>query len=66
MALLRELRASNGLSMIFICHNLALVQSFCDQVLVMHGGEVVEAGRPDDLIRAPHSAYTRQLVEAAL
>ena len=66
MALLRELRASNGLSMIFICHNLALVQSFCDQVLVMHGGEVVEAGRPDDLIRAPRSAYTRQLVEAAL
>lgn len=66
MQLLRELRASNGLSIILICHNLALVQSFCDQVLVMHGGEVVERGHPDDLIRAPRSAYTRQLVEAAL
>lgn len=45
---------------------LALVQSFCHRVLVMHEGRVVEEGTPDQVIHAPASPYTRQLVEASL
>lgn len=64
--LLGELRGANGLSYLFICHNLALVQSFCDRVLVMHRGQVVEEGTPDQVILTPKSPYTQQLVASVL
>ena len=66
MALLAQLRESGGLSILFICHNLALVQSFCDRVLVMEAGRVVEEGTPDEVIRGPRTACARRLVDAAL
>lgn len=66
MELLRSLRQKEQLSFLFICHNLALVQSFCDRVLVMHAGKIVEEGPTDKIIRAPRSEYTRRLVDAAL
>ena len=50
----------------FICHNLALVQSFCDKVLVLYDGKVVESGKPDNIINAPQEAYTKKLVDAVL
>lgn len=64
--LLQSLQKANGLSYIFICHNLALVQMFCDRVLVMYEGKIVEEGTPDDVIMAPKSEYARQLVDAIL
>ena len=51
---------------IFICHNLALVQMFCDRVLVLYEGKVVESGIPDDIINEPKEEYTRRLVDAVL
>lgn len=53
-------------ALLFICRDLALVQSFCHRVLVMHEGRVVEEGTPDQVIHAPASPYTRQLAEASL
>ena len=64
MELLEELKDTHGLSFIFICHNLALVQSFCDKVLVLYDGKVVERGCPDDIINEPKDAYTKKLVDA--
>ena len=64
MELLEELKDTHGLSFIFICHNLALVQSFCDKVLVLYDGKVVERGCPDDIINEPKDAYTKKLVNA--
>lgn len=66
MELLQELKEKHGLSFIFICHNLALVQMFCDRVLVLYDGKVVESGRPDDIINEPKEEYTKKLVEAVL
>ena len=62
--LLEELKDTHGLSFIFICHNLALVQSFCDKVLVLYDGKVVESGKPDNIIKEPKEAYTKKLVDA--
>ena len=64
MELLEELKHTHGLSFIFICHNLALVQSFCDKVLVLYDGKVVESEKPDDIINEPKEAYTKKLVDA--
>ena len=65
MELLNSLKQENRLSFLFICHNLALVQSFCDRVLVMCEGKIVEDGTPEQIIQTPRSEYTRHLVDAA-
>ena len=50
MKCLKDLKEKKGLSFIFICHNLALVQMFCDRVIVMHDGQVEEEGTPEELM----------------
>ena len=65
MELLKSLKQENQLSFLFICHNLALVQSFCDRVLVMHEGKIVEEGTPEQIIQTPRSEYTKHFVDAA-
>lgn len=64
--LLRELQKSTGIAYIFICHNLALVQAFCDRLLVMQDGKFVEEGTPDEVIFHPQSDYTKQLIDSVL
>ena len=66
--LLGALRREQGgrLSILFISHDISLVQSFCDRVLVMHRGEIVEQGTPDELICRPQSEYTRRLIDSVL
>lgn len=64
--LLVSLRKDSGLSYLFICHNLALVQMFCSRVLVLYDGRIVESGTPDEVILSPKSEYTKCLVDAVL
>lgn len=68
IALLNELRRNRGaaLSILFICHDIALVQQFCDRVLVMYKGRIVEQGRPDDVIQNPQNDYTKRLIDSIL
>ena len=66
LALLTELRRELGLSILFICHDIALVQQFCDGVLVMYRGGIVEEGTPDEVIRNPRNDYTKRLIESIL
>lgn len=65
MELLQELKEKRGLSFIFICHNLALVQEFCDRVLVLYDGKNVEEGTTDKVILHPQNEYTKKLIESA-
>ena len=55
-----------GLAILFICHDISLVQQFCHRVLVMHRGEIVEQGTPDEVICRPQHAYTRHLIDSVL
>ena len=66
--LLNDLRAQQGqnLSILFICHDLSLVQQFADRVLVMHRGRIVEAGTPEKVIRSPKDDYTKRLIDSVL
>ena len=66
LELLSELKEKEGLSFLLICHDLALVQTFCDEVLVLCQGKVVERGVPDEIINHPGEDYTRVLVESVL
>ncbi len=66
--LLNELRMEhkNELSILFICHDIALVQEFCDRVLVMYKGEIVEQGETDEIISNPQNDYTKRLIDSVL
>ncbi len=64
--LLRSLRREKDLALIFICHDIALAQSFCDRLLVMSEGRVVEEGTPAEVIGSPRREYTKKLIDAAL
>lgn len=61
LAILDDLVAARGMGLIFISHDLELVASFCDRVLVMYAGRVVETCRARELDRARHP-YTRGLL----
>ena len=61
LAILDELVTSRGLGLIFISHDLNLVAGFCDRVLIMYAGRIVEECRAADLAAAKHP-YTRGLL----
>jgi peptide/nickel transport system ATP-binding protein len=65
ISLLRDLRDRLNVALIFICHDLNLVRSFADSVLVMQGGKVVEQGTAAALFEAPKHPYTQQLIAAS-
>ncbi|MCW3474568.1 ABC transporter ATP-binding protein [Limobrevibacterium gyesilva] len=64
--LLAELRRDLGLTLLFISHNLAVVEHICDEVAVMYLGRVVEHAETDALFRAPAHPYTRALLASVL
>jgi peptide/nickel transport system ATP-binding protein len=60
--LLRGLQQSMQLSLLFVTHNLALIRSFADRVVVMSRGHIVESGEVSDVFVAPRADYTRDLL----
>ncbi len=66
LELLMELKEKKNLSFLMICHDLALVQLFCDDVIVLHDGEVMEYGTMEEIIHHPKTDYTRRLIDSVL
>jgi peptide/nickel transport system ATP-binding protein len=63
--LLQDLQEDLGLTLLFIAHDLAVVDHLCDEVVVMYLGRVMEAGPVDAVIGSPAHPYTRALLSAA-
>ncbi|WP_083442197.1 ATP-binding cassette domain-containing protein [Nitriliruptor alkaliphilus] len=66
LALLDELRTDLGLTLVFISHNLAVVERFADRVAVMCLGQIVEVAPTEVLFNQPRHPYTQQLLSAIL
>ena len=62
--LLRKLQRENGLTYLFITHNLAVVEYLADVVCVMEKGKIIERGAVDDIFDRPREDYTRRLLSA--
>ncbi len=62
LALLKQLRQTHNLAMLFISHDLAVVSQVADRVAVMQRGRLVEQASAHDLFLAPQHSYTQQLL----
>ncbi|GJM39505.1 MAG: ABC transporter ATP-binding protein [Acidimicrobiales bacterium] len=62
--LLHDMRGRFGLTMIFIAHDLSVVNHIADRVMVMYLGKVCEVAAPGDLFRNPHHPYTELLISS--
>ena len=65
LLLLRNLVAGGARSVLLITHDLAVVSSLCDRVVVLYGGEVMEAGATVDVFTRPRHPYTKFLLASA-
>ena len=64
LKLLRDLRREQGVSDLFITHNIAVVEYIADHVAVMRAGRIVEQGACADVLQRPVDDYTRTLLAA--
>ncbi|WP_187429540.1 Glutathione import ATP-binding protein GsiA [Roseobacter fucihabitans] len=63
--LLASLCHSHGLTYLFVSHDLSVVRSVTDRVMVMQAGEIVEHGKTEQVFSKPKHPYTKQLIAAA-
>ena len=64
MNLLQELKEQLGLTLLFIAHDLSVVEHICDRIAVMYLGHIMEIDDAEDLLRNPAHPYTEALVSA--
>ena len=64
LELLEDLKARLGLSLMFITHDLGVVQHVADSLIVMNRGKIVESGDCAEVIRSPKAEYTRYLMDS--
>jgi peptide/nickel transport system ATP-binding protein/oligopeptide transport system ATP-binding protein len=62
--LLADLKEEFNLTYLFISHDLAVVEHFCNYTLVMNEGKLVEQGKTESVLNNPQDAYTRRLIDA--
>ena len=60
-----DIQDSLGLAVLFISHDLAVVASICDKIIVMNGGAILESGTLHEVLGSPKNEYTRSLLTAA-
>jgi peptide/nickel transport system ATP-binding protein len=61
---IRRIRSTTGVSVVYISHDLGVVRSIVDRVVVLYGGRIVEEGPVDEIFAAPTHPYTRRLIAA--
>jgi ABC-type glutathione transport system ATPase component len=64
LALIDRLKRENGMAVLFITHDMAVVAQMADRVVVMYRGKIIEEGRVQDIFENPRADYTRMLLAA--
>jgi peptide/nickel transport system ATP-binding protein len=65
LGLIYDLQQDTGMGLVLVTHDLGVVANMAEQVVVMHKGRVMEAGRAEHVLRTPAHAYTKKLFDAA-
>lgn len=66
MNLLKNIQKNRDMAILFICHDIALVQQFCDYVLVMDKGKIIEEGIPNEVILNQSQMFTQKLISSVI
>ncbi|MCD7838572.1 MAG: ABC transporter ATP-binding protein [Clostridiales bacterium] len=64
LELMQDLQKQLGMAIIIVTHDLGVIASMCDEIIVMYGGRVCERGTADDIFYAPAHSYTRGLLRS--
>lgn len=64
LTLIRNLASEHGTSVLFVSHDLAVISELCQRVFVFYGGEMIEHGSTDEILRRPRHPYTKMLLGA--
>jgi len=64
LSLLKDLQKKLGMAVLFITHDLSIVQNFSERVCVLKAGEVVEQGTVEEVFNSPKKPYTKELIDA--
>ncbi|MER8417791.1 ABC transporter ATP-binding protein [Mesorhizobium sp. M1329] len=64
LELIKELQEEEGMSVLFITHDMGVVAEIADRTVVMYNGQVVEAAQTEDIFNSPEHPYTRSLLSA--
>ncbi|SCY28809.1 ABC transporter ATP-binding protein [Desulfoluna spongiiphila] len=64
--LLKSLQKTRNIAYLFISHDLRIIRSLCDRVMVMKDGQIVESGNTHQIFETPAHPYTKELLAAAL
>lgn len=66
LQLMKELSERHGIAYLFVTHDLALTRGFCDRLLVLDQGKVVETGTPEEITEQPQHPFTQGFISALL
>ena len=64
--LLNQLKIQNGLTYLLISHDMNVVSYFCNKLVVLKNGKIIESGDSEELITNPKSDYTKSLLESSI
>ena len=64
LRLLRRIRDERGMALVYVTHDLAVVNEICDDVAIIYAGQIVESGPVDDVFASPAHPYTRMLIDS--
>ena len=64
LSLLKKMNQQHGTAILFISHDLRVIQSICSRVVVMYQGRIAESGPVEEVLTAPQAAYTKKLLSA--
>lgn len=64
--LLKQMNEQYGISYLFVTHDIALTKGFCDRIIVLHEGEIVDEGPTEQVIEQPTHPFTKSLINALL
>ncbi len=64
LRLIKHINRKYGMTVVFISHDLAVVQQLCDRVLVMYAGKIAEEGPVDEILQHPAHEYTKGLMQS--
>ena len=64
LSLLLDIRADRGLSVVFVSHDLAVLNQICDRIVVMYAGRVMETGPTTEVLSRPRHPYTEALIRS--